>query len=339
MEELEDVAALVAGGGGLEDHLEAAADLHRAVALLWVGVGDALNSLPGETRLSGDGDGDGDGGGTRQASSGGGFSGELIQAAPQARVEIVPGVASAGGNDTLVAANADALGPATAGLPSAVGEHAIAVSGMLRDQELLDIPMHLEDSPLPIVTTALSVDAGRVQAAAKFLLAGMLGALSAAKAAAAEAASAAAAVAATAAPLQHHREGDKTGDATPPTDCPPTPTVPTPPAPVPLAPVPQAPPLDDETGSPPGSDRQSSAEFLSDEGGEEAVEASSAASGDMGSTLEEEVPAAGEEGGLSICFTAGCCCWCFVCCCSAAAVGAGGGGAATAALWSLFARF
>lgn len=298
VEELEEIAAMVSGGGGLENHLEAAADLHRAVALLWEGVGDALNALPGdETQSSDIGDNDAAGGVTSRRES----SPEAVL--PQEnQAETLSRDASSGGgaNNALVASSATDAASAAAGeadLSAAAGEHAAVVFGMLRDQEFLDIPMHLEDSALPIVTTALSVDAGRVQAAAKFLLAGMLAALSAARAAATAAAGAAAA--ARAASLQ--LRSDQTGDTLRPRECPPTAATPPllvtaaagPPAPVPLR---QALPLDDDetrSGSS-GSDRQSSEGVPSDGGEEVEGETASAASDGGGSSSEE----ADEEGGV-----------------------------------------
>lgn len=289
MEELEEMTALVSGGGGLEDHLEAAADLHRAVALLWEGVGDALSSLPEEDRRPGGPDDR-----TRPELSGGEPPGGELQTAhgPQG----VPlSEEPPGANETVVVVGTDGRDSAATAAAAAAREHAIVVSGMLKDQELLDIPMHLEGSALPTVTTALYVDAGRVQAAARFFVSGLLGALSAAARAAAEAAS-----------LQHqhgHRAGDQAGDATTPPAGPlPIPVALTPPAPAappPRAPpAPQAPPPppppDDGTGSPPGSGRHGisapGTDALASDGGEEEerVETASCSSGDGGQADEED---------------------------------------------------
>lgn len=297
----------MAGGGGLEDHLEAAADLHRAVTLLWEGVGDALKSPPAGDRRSGNDAGSN----PRHGSSGGDPSGEL-QAVPLAPAEALPD--ASGANETAVAVAAaaatDAPRAAATELAAVAEQHATVVSGMLRDQQLFDIPMHLEDSPLPTVTTALSVDAGRVQAAGKFFVSGMLAARSAEADANAAAAAAEAAVAAAAAalPWQTHAGGEA-GDTAPLADRPPDPTIlaiSAPAAPPPAALRPQAlPPDDDEAGSPLGSDRQRGgsahgSEGFPSEGGEEEerVRVSSTASRGGARLLSEEGGReADEEGG------------------------------------------
>lgn len=55
------------------------------------------------------------------------------------------------------------------------------VSRLLRDQQLCDIPMHLEDLPLEASAEALTIDVGRVTASTKYLVSGMMVAIAAAE--------------------------------------------------------------------------------------------------------------------------------------------------------------
>lgn len=157
------MAALVPSSEGLEGHLEAAADLHRAVTLLWEGVGDVLKSRA-ENRTA-----------EPPAES---LSSQELTTMSQAQGKPRPTASDV--SDTSVIDNA------IASTANSAGEND-PILMMLQDEEFLEIPMHLEDLPLPIVTNALSVDIDRVTATTKYVVAGLLRELSAAVAAAAAA--------------------------------------------------------------------------------------------------------------------------------------------------------
>ncbi|CAM9851016.1 unnamed protein product [Scytosiphon promiscuus] len=149
VEELEDVAALVSGRDELETHLEAAADLHRAVALLWEGVGNVLDSAPEDKRTS-----------TAEATT----SEPSVAANSRG---LVPGTAGAPAERFAGAPDTDqARGNST--IPTTGGSDAVLV--VIRDEESRDTPMHLEGLPLPTVTNALSLDVGKIRASTKLLL-------------------------------------------------------------------------------------------------------------------------------------------------------------------------
>lgn len=165
MEELEEVTAIVSGGRGLEGHLEAAADLHRAVSRLWEGVSDVISSLSEADSCYS----------SRSGTKKTGSDPPSTDPEPASRELATIPQASAGG--VFSDNNASEK------------EESATISKMIRDQELLDLPMHLEDLPLTIVTDTLSIDANRVEASAKYLISGILSTLSAgAGASAAEAA-------------------------------------------------------------------------------------------------------------------------------------------------------
>lgn len=274
VEELEDIAELVSGGDGLEGHLEAAADLHRAVVLLWEGVSGVLQALPEARRRPGGTDGN-----NEEVTA----SREVLVAPPASVAALALSKDRSGEEDCSDAA--------AAGDDDAIDEIARDVSRMLRDQEHLDIPMHLEDLPVSVVTAALSVDSGRVQAATKFLVPGMLSALSAAAAAAAVAAAA----------TSRQRDGDNSVGAAPPLEAgSPAPAAPALPTPA-VLPPPRT-PTPDDLEEPPRSGRQrlsTSADsgLLSSEGSEEERErvASTASSGGLALSEEETREAAEDD--------------------------------------------
>ena len=241
VEELEDIAELVSGGDGLEGHLESAADLHRAVLLLWEGVSDVLGALAGASGRPGGTD-CGDEAGPKSPATSASCEGVVASTNPAA----------------LALSDDPAARYALSAVADATDEISNDISSMLRDQELLDIPMHLEDLPVSAVTAALAVDADRVQAATKLLVPGILGALTAAATAAATATAAG------------QPDGDIALQAAPPEEAPPV----APAFPVPAVPPPPRSPTPDDLGVPPQSGRQrlstsaGSGSLLS-EGGEE----------------------------------------------------------------------
>ena len=241
VEELEDIAELVSGGDGLEGHLESAADLHRAVLLLWEGVSDVLGALAGASGRPGGTD-CGDEAGPKSPATSASCEGVVASTNPAA----------------LALSDDPAARYALSAVADATDEISNDISSMLRDQELLDIPMHLEDLPVSAVTAALAVDADRVQAATKLLVPGILGALTAAATAAATATAAG------------QPDGDIALQAAPPEEAPPV----APAFPVPAVPPPPRSPMPDDLGVPPQSGRQrlstsaGSGSLLS-EGGEE----------------------------------------------------------------------
>lgn len=109
----------VYGGTGLVSHLEATADLHRAISLLWEGVGTVLKC-----------------------------SADIPERELNDSRELTVPVSSTADN----------------------------VRHMIKDQENLDIPMHLEELPFDVSAEALSIDVGRVQASADYLLAEIISA-------------------------------------------------------------------------------------------------------------------------------------------------------------------
>lgn len=153
------MAALVPSSEGLEGHLEAAADLHRAVTLLWEGVGDVLKSRA-EARTA------------EQPS-------ESLPSRELTATSETPGKPRAAASD--VSDTSDIGNPIASTADSAGENDPILI--MLRKEEFLEIPMHLEDLPLPIVTNALSVDIDRVTATSKYVVAGLFRELPAAVAA------------------------------------------------------------------------------------------------------------------------------------------------------------
>lgn len=276
VEELEDVAALVSGRGELETHLEATADLHRTVALLWEGVGDLLHSQSGHKRSS-------RAEATRSEST----------AAPLPR-EVVPRTSEAPQERSA----AGAAGTSDHSVATAAGRDAILI--LVRDEDSRDTPMHLEGLPLPTVTNALSLDVAKIQASTKFLISGLLDAL------AAEAAAKGEATAASLRLQQQHRDAASNRAASPEILPPSTPAAPVPPMPSlpaaavasPRVPSPQSVPSEAETRSPPESDREivsaPGSEKVSWEDGEEVQRrALSTAQSDGGRSPEE----IGEEHG------------------------------------------
>lgn len=133
------------GGGGLVAHLEATADLHRGVTFLWEGVGKVLKAS-----LSAAVAGASQGGAEMPPTT------LRVSTATGAAGPMPPRVGGGGGS------------PISSAIPTAEIIH------MLNDEAPVDIPMHLEGVPLQASAEALVIDVGRVDAAAKFLVAGML---------------------------------------------------------------------------------------------------------------------------------------------------------------------
>ena len=183
----------VAPPEGLENHLEASASLHCAVALLWEGVGGVLEGYHFGTNSSG---------------GGGGGGGRVLPPHELARHAslVVP----------LPTAVDSALSPTTA-ITTAADQNGAAqeIHRMLREEELVEIPTRLEGLPLIASADALSVDVERVQASAKFLINAMMSATAAVAAAETEAAAAtaaAAAGAAAAAAAPHNNDDNEKND-------------------------------------------------------------------------------------------------------------------------------
>ncbi|CAM9121806.1 unnamed protein product, partial [Ectocarpus sp. 4 AP-2014] len=118
------MAALVPSSEGLKGHLEAAADLHRAVTLLWEGVGDVLKSCA-ENR-------------TTEPPA------EPLSSQELTTMSQAPGKPRPTASDVSDASVIDNVIPSTA---NSAGEND-PILMMLQDEEFLEIPMHLEDLPL-----------------------------------------------------------------------------------------------------------------------------------------------------------------------------------------------